>query len=46
MLGLLVGGFERKDTAYVTHIQAVFDDSEEVTGAVDVRIVPRGGASY
>lgn len=31
VLCLLVGGFERKDNAYVTHIQEVFDDCSMIS---------------
>jgi hypothetical protein len=38
VVGLLWGGAERSDTAYVTPIEAIFDDIKEVTGALEVRI--------
>ena len=38
VIGMVLGGFERKDTIYFAHIDNIFDDIKRVTGAEDVRI--------
>ncbi|RAL04826.1 uncharacterized protein BO80DRAFT_483291 [Aspergillus ibericus CBS 121593] len=38
VLGMLVGGYVRKETVYYSHIKDVLDDIKEVTGAVKVRL--------
>lgn len=39
VVGILIGGFKRKETVYFTPIENIFDDIKEVTGAIDVQIV-------
>lgn len=38
VIGLLIGGWDRKNSTYFTPIETVFDDIKDVTGAVEVRI--------
>ncbi|KAI9926149.1 hypothetical protein MW887_004612 [Aspergillus wentii] len=39
VVGMVMGGFERKNTVYFTPIQDVLDDIREVTGAEAVRLM-------
>lgn len=39
VIGLLLGGWERKNSTYFTPIENIFDDIKDVTGAVEVRIL-------
>lgn len=38
VMGMVLAGFERKETVYFAHIDNIFNDIKEVSGAEDVRI--------
>ncbi|ODM14262.1 hypothetical protein SI65_10317 [Aspergillus cristatus] len=41
VLGFLIGGNERSPVSYFTHVDDLFDDGKQVTGAVEVRLMQK-----